>query len=301
MDRFEAMKIFMRVSELRSFTQAAESLNLPKASVSTSVQKLERLLNAKLLHRTTRQVLLTPEGNQFYERCQDLLTDLDEVESMFRTETTQVKGKIRIDMTVALARNLLIPQLPHFVEAYPKIEIELSSTDRRVDLIREGIDCVIRAGGKGNEPGLIVKELGTMKLVNCASPAYLHKHGIPQKPEDLKQHQLIFYAMHLGSKPEGFEYFDGEKYREVTMGGIVTVNNTISYEAACLAGLGIIQCPLAGIQVHLEAGELVEILPNFRAEPLPLKLVYPYRRRQTRRLRVFIEWLEPLLASYLEC
>ncbi|PIQ28484.1 LysR family transcriptional regulator [bacterium (Candidatus Blackallbacteria) CG17_big_fil_post_rev_8_21_14_2_50_48_46] len=299
MDRIEAMKIFLRVSELQSFSQAAESLHLPKATVSTSIQKLERHLKIRLLERTTRQVQLTPEGLLFYERAQDVLADLEDIEAMFEAEARQIKGKIRIDMTVALARNLVIPLLPEFCKMHPEIEIELSSTDRYLDLIREGLDCVIRVG-RGQEPGLLSKPLGEMHLINCASPEYLRKNGMPQTLEDLKTHQLIFYAMQLGSPPEGFEYFEGEKYHEIKMKGLLTVNNTIAYETACLAGLGIIQCPSAGIQAHLASGRLIEILPEFKAQPLPLKLVYPYRRRQTRRLKVFIAWLEPLIKTYLE-
>jgi len=298
MDRIEAMKIFVSVAELKSFTQAAERLHQPKATVSTAVQELERLLGVKLLHRTTRRVALSPEGQSYYERCLDLLADLDETESMFRSEASEIKGKIRVDMTVALARNLIIPALPDFFARHPQVELELSSTDRRVDLIREGIDCVIRAG-KSNEPGLISHELGQMNMLNCASPCYLAKFGTPRSLEELSQHHLIFYSMFLGGKPEGFEYFDGETYREKSMKGVLTVNNTVAYEAACLAGLGIVQCPLAGIKPHLDNGQLVEILPDFRAEPMPLKLVYPYRRRQAKRLRVFVEWLEPLIATYL--
>lgn len=298
MDRIAVIQIFMRVAELKSFTQAADSLDLPKATVSTAVQQLEALLGTKLLYRTTRRVLLSPEGQLYYERAQDLLADLDEVESMFRGSQSQLKGKLRIDMSVALARNLVIPHLPNFFKLHPDIELELSSTDRRMDLLREGLDCVIRVG-KSHETGLISQDLGQMKLVNCASPEYLHQHGYPRTVNDLKQHYLIHYAQDLGSKPEGFEYFDGQRYREEKMKSKLTVNNTIAYESACLAGLGIIQAPLVGVKAHLLAGHLVRILPDFEAESLPLTLIYPYRRRLVKRLKVLMEWLEPLLSEYL--
>lgn len=298
MDRVAAMRIFMRVAELQSFTQAADSLSLPKATVSTSVQQLEALVNVRLLHRTTRRVQLTPEGTSFYERCQDLLSDLDEVESMFRTDSAQLRGKIRVDMTVPMARHLIIPRLPEFLEAHPEVEIELSSTDRRVDLIREGMDCVIRVG-KALEPGVMERELGQMTLVNCASPAYLAQYGTPHTLADLKGHFLIHYVQYLGARPEGFEYFDGEKYRELKLPSRMTVNNIDAYQAACLAGLGIIQCPVQGVRSHLENGTLVAILPELCAEPMPLKLVYPYRRRQAKRVRAFMDWLEPIVKGYL--
>lgn len=298
MDRFAAMKIFARVAELQSFTQAAESLDLPKATVSTSVQQLEALVGTKLLHRTTRRVQLTAEGTSFYERCQDLLADLEETESMFRSDSAQLRGKVRVDMTVVMARELVIPRLPAFLEAHPGIEIELSSTDRHVDLIREGIDCVARVG-RGLEAGLMAREIGEMETVNCASPAYIAKFGLPRQLEDLRRHRLIYYVQHLGSRPEGFEYFDGEKYREFKMGGVITVNNIIAYQAACLAGLGIIQCPRVGVRGPLARGELVEVLPEIVAEPMLLKLVYPQRRMLAKRVRVFMDWIEPILKAYL--
>lgn len=297
MDRFEAMKVFVRVAELQSFTKAAESLGLPKATVSTVVQSLEALVEVRLLHRTTRQVRLTSEGQSFLERCKDLLDDVDDVESMFRVDTARITGKIRIDMTVPVARDVVIPALHEFIERHPGVDIELSSTDHRVDLIREGIDCVIRSGNH-KAPGVAEKEIGSIPLINCVSPGYLEKYGKPKSIEDLKNHKLIHYTQVLGSRPEGFEYFDGEKYREVPMKNLITVNNTVSYTSACLAGLGIAQIPVAGVRESLKKGELVEVLPKFRAEPLKLKLVYPQRRLLAKRVRVFMEWIEPLLQKY---
>lgn len=297
MDRFEAMKVFIRVAELQSFTRAADSLGLPKATVSTVVQNLEARLGARMLNRTTRQVRLTPEGQSFLERCKDLLDDLDDVEAMFRIDASQIKGKIRVDMTVPTACDLIIPRLHEFIEQHPGIEIELSSTDHRVDLIRDGIDCVIRAGSY-SEPGVAEKLIATAPLVNCASPVYLDKYGKPESLDDLKHHKLIHYTLALGSKPEGFEYFDGEKYRETRMQGFITVNNTVAYTAACLAGLGIAQIPKPGVKSYLKSGRLVEVLPQYHAEPMNIKLVYPQRRLLAKRVRVFMEWIEPLVEEH---
>lgn len=295
MDRFEAMKIFARVAELRSFTQAADSLNLPKASVSTAVRDLESLVRARLLHRTTRRVQLTPEGSAFYERCQELLIDLDETESMFSQDAIGLSGKIRVDMTVSMARSLVIPKLPEFLAEHPQLKIELSSTDRVVDLIREGMDCVIRAGYMP-DGGLASRELGALKLVNCISPAYLARYGRPESLADLEQHYLVNYGLH--AKPEGFEYHDGTQYRSLEMNSLISVNSTEGYQAACLAGLGLIQVPLAGVRPLLEAGSMIEVLPGFIAEPLPLKLIYPPRRLRTRRVKVFIDWITDIVRDY---
>lgn len=297
MDRFEAMKIFVRVAELQSFTKTAEILNLPKASVSNYIQDLENTVNTKLLNRTTRHVELTNEGMIFYERCKDILSDIDETESMF-TSDSNIKGKIRVDMTIGMANALVIPLIPKFMEQHPDIEIDLSSTDRRVDLIKEGIDCVIRAGSS-SDIGLVEKKLGEMVQVNCVSREYISKYGKPETLNDLVNHKLIYYSPVFGMKPHGFEYFDGEKYTEFKMNGSFTVNNTYSYFTACLSGLGIAQFPLLSAGRYFESGELVEILPEFKAKPLELNLIYPYRRRQSKRVHVFLEWLIPIIKEYI--
>ncbi len=304
MDRLEAMKIFIRVAELKSFTKAAESLNLPKASVSTYIQNLEILINAKLLNRTTRHVELTPEGTSYYKRCKDIIYDIDETESMFNNDNN-IKGKIRIDMSVRIASSIIIPIIHQFLEKYPNIEIELSTTDHKVDLIKEGIDCVIRgfcASGTANifEAGLVEKNLGQMISINCVSPKYIDKYGIPTTLNDLKNHKLIYYTNTLGSKPNGFEYFENGKHLEFKMSGIITVNNTDSYLSACLAGLGIAQIPSTGVKHFLKSGELIEIIPELKAGPFELKLVYPYRKKPIKRLSVFIDWLQPILINLLK-
>jgi DNA-binding transcriptional LysR family regulator len=259
------------------------------------------LVQAKLLNRTTRSVELTPEGVTFLERCKDLLSDLDEMESMFQVGSAQVKGKIRVDMASSLARDVVIPQLPKFFELYPEIELELIGVDRRVDLIREGIDCTIRGGPL--EPGLGAIELdwGEVKIVNVASRAYLKKFGKPKDLDDLKNHRLVNYVTAFGEKPEGFEYFDGERNRQVKMKSAISVATIDAYKAAALAGLGICQNPKIGVRQYLESGELMEVLPAFRPRPMgSAKIVYPQRRLLAKRVRAFIEWVRPVLRTYFD-
>lgn len=294
MDKLEMMKIFARVCELESFTGAADALNMPKASVTLAVQRLEGLLKARLFHRTTRKVTVTQDGISFYERCKDLLSDVDDLESMFQRDTINVTGRIRVDMPTNMAKKTIIPHLPEFLQTYPEIEVELSSTDRRVDLVREGFDCVIRVGALADS-GLIAKRIGEYKIINCVSAEYAKKKGIPKKLEDLSKHLQIHYVSTLGSKPDGFEYFDGQKYVTQKMKGLITVNNSDSYESACLAGLGIIQVPEIGVRHHLKNGALIEILPKYLAEPMPVSIIYLHRRNMPRRVRVFIEWAEKIL------
>jgi DNA-binding transcriptional LysR family regulator len=298
MNRLDAMQIFVRVAELTSFTKAADALNLPKASVSTAVQQLEAEMGTRLLHRTTRKVQLTQDGRAFYERCKDLLADMDELRAMFQGSEA-LRGRLRIDMPNGFAKHFLIPRLPEFLREHPQLEIELSVTDRKVDLIREGFDCVLRVGAIEDQ-SLIARPLGQFRIINCVSPAYIAKHGLPRSVDDLGSHQLIHYVGTLGSKSAGFEYFDGSSYRNIEMPGVITVNSVEAYEASCVAGLGIIQAPAVGMERLLAEGTIVEVLPELRAEPMPVSLVYAHRRNLSRRVQAFMAWIAQTLQPHLD-
>ena len=298
MDRFHAMRAFVRVAELASFTRAAESLGQPKASVSLLVQQLENQLGARLLHRTTRRVSLTQDGQACYERCKDLLTDAEEIEAMFQLEASQLRGRLRVDMNQAVARDLVLPHLAEFLLAHPQLELELSCTDHRVDLIREGFDCVVRVGGQV-DPGLIARPLGQMEQINCASPAYLQRFGTPRNLQDLAGHRLVHYVPNLGARTDGWEYIENGEPRSLDMPGALTVNSTDAYSQACLAGLGLIQVPRVGVLPYLADGRLVEVLPEYRAAPMPVFLLYPHRRNLSKRVQVFMDWLAGLVRPYV--
>lgn len=297
MNTLELLRTFVRVSELASFTQAADSLGLPRSSVSQQVQSLETLLGTRLLHRTTRKVQPTQDGLVLYERSKDILANMDELENLFRQDGAQLSGRLRIDMPTAIARRLVTPRLGEFTAQHPAIELEISSSDRRVDLVREGFDCVLRVGVV-NEPNLIVRPLGQLPMVNCASNAYLAQYGTPQSLADLAQHRLIHYVPVLGSRSDGFEYLDGDTLRQLPMAGSVTVNNIDAYEGACLGGLGIIQAPLIGVSELLASGQLHSLLSDCLPPPMPISLLYAQRRHQPRRVRAFMQWLEELLAEH---
>lgn len=297
MDRIEAMKVYMRVSELSSFVKAAENLGMSKASISNIVQQLESELGTRLLQRTTRKVQMTQDGVIYYERCKDLLADMDELDSLFKKDTSHLTGRVRVDMSTGIAKNVVIPNLPNFLKKYPGIEIELGSTDRRVDLIREGFDCVIRVGTLADS-GLIARPLGRYDIVNCVSPSYIKLYGKPKNLADLSKHYQIHFVQTLGSKADGFEYFDGEKYQMIPMQGKISVNSAENYVHACVAGLGIIQAPRAGLKDRLADKSLVEILPEFTAEPMPITLLYPHRRHVAKRVQVFMDWIAELMLKY---
>lgn len=299
MNQLEAMQIFIRVAELASFTRAADSLGIPKASASTAVQQLEATLGTRLLHRTTRKVQMTHDGQAFYERSKDLLTDVDELQSMFQQGEQSLRGRLRVDMSGGVARLFALPRLPEFMQSHPLIELELSSTDRLVDLVREGFDCVLRVGPLVDST-LVARPLGAFRIINCASPAYLKRHGTPQTLDDLATHQLIHYVSTLGARSPGWEYPDVSGYSSLPMAGSITVNNSDSYTAACIAGLGLIQAPAAGLQPLIDTGKLVEVMPDCRAEPMPVSLLYANRRNLPRRVQAFMTWITQILQPHLE-
>ncbi|MDR7308289.1 LysR family transcriptional regulator [Rhodoferax saidenbachensis] len=299
MSTLDRMLIFTRVAELASFTQAADALGLPKASVSTAVQQLEAELGTRLLHRTTRKVQPTQDGQAFYERCKDLLADVEEVQTMFQQQGAQnLRGRVRIDMSTVMARNAIIPRLPELLAQHPLLELEISSTERRVDLVREGFDCVLRVGPVGDS-GLIARPLPPLRMVNVASPSYLQTHGTPHTLADLAQHHLVHYASTLGAKPGGFDYSENGEMRSLPMQGAITVNNAGAYTAACLAGLGIIQAPTVGVHLLLKQGLLVEVLPQHVAPPMPQTLLYAHRRNLSKRVRVVMDWLAEVVGDYV--
>ena len=299
-NQLEAMQIFVRVAELASFTRAAEALSIPKPAASVAVQQLETMLGTRLLHRTTRKVQLTQDGQAFYERCQDLLADMDELQTMFRQSPQALRGRLRVDMPVGVARDIVIPALPSLLDAHPDLEIELSSTDRRVDPVREGFDCVLRIGAL-TDSSLIARPLGQLSQMNCASPGYIARYGLPKTLEDLDHHRIVHYVQTLGTKSAGWEYVVDGQPAFRPMQGAVTVSSAESYAAACRAGLGIIQAPTyAGLSAWIANGSLVEVLPDFRPPPIPVSFVYPNRRNLPVRVQVFMNWMEGLMQGYLE-
>lgn len=300
MSPLDRMQIFARVAELASFTQAAQVLGIPKANASLAVQQLEAQLGTRLLHRTTRRVQLTQDGQVYYERCKDLLDDVEELQTLFaQPEGAALRGRVRIDMSTGMARQLVLPRLPELLQRHALLEVELSSTDRRVDLVREGFDCVIRVGPVA-EPGLVARPLGLVRVATCASPAYLARKGTPRNLEDLAQHELVHYVSTLGTRSAGFETQDGSGNACFhAMAGRVTVNSAEAYLGACAAGLGLIQAPLLGVRELIDRGLLVEVLPDHPAPPMPVTLLYAHRRHLPQRVRVVMDWLAEVVQAHL--
>ena len=293
------LRIFATVAELASFSRAAEQLGLAKGRVSTAVQQLEAQLGTRLLQRTTRSVRLTPDGERFLDRCKELLTEAEQLQAMFQPASTGLTGRLRIDLPNRIARDLVLPRLPEFLAAHPRLEIGISTTDRRVDLVHEGFDCVLRVGALVDSD-LVARPLGVLRMRNVASPAYLRAHGTPRTLADLAKHHVVHYMPSLNAQGALWEYVDADgKRRTLAMRAHVTVNGTDAYQAAALAGLGLVQSPTLGTDDLIASGALVEVLPEFRAPPMPVSLMLPHRRQLAPRVQAVMAWLTQVITPVL--
>jgi DNA-binding transcriptional LysR family regulator len=298
--RLDDLHVFAKVAELMSFSRAAEQMGLAKGRVSTVVRELEVRVGARLLQRTTRSVRLTPDGELFLDRCKELLTEAEQLEAMFRPAASGLTGRLRIDLPSALARDVIIPCLPEFLAAHPRLEIGVSTTDRRVDLVHEGFDCVLRVGAL-EDSDLVARELGRLRMGNFASPDYLRTHGIPRRLADLAKHSVVHYASSLSAQNAGWEYrnpVDG-RVHTLPMRAAVTVNGTDAFVSAAVAGLGLIQAPTLGTRPLVDAGRLVAVMPRFTAPPLQVSLLYAHRRQLAPRVQAVMTWLLQVLSPYL--
>lgn len=294
----DSLRIFARVAELHSFTQAAEQLNLNKSRVSTVVQQLEQQIGTRLLQRTTRQVHLTADGQQFLDGCRSLLLDAEQLQHMFQPAASGLRGSLRIELPTSLARDVVLPRLPQFLALHPLLEVGISTSDQLVDLVKEGFDCVVRVGVPA-DTSLIARPLGAMAMCNLASPAYLQQYGTPQTLADLAQHRIIHYAGKLGTQGAGWEYQLGSEPAFQPMRSMLVVNGSDAYQAACLAGLGLIQAPVHGCQHLVDQGLLVKVMPDFSAAPMPVSLLYPHRRQIAPRVTACLNWLTQIIETYL--
>ena len=301
MDRLDHLRIFLRIAQCSSFTQAAEQLGLPRASVSGALQQLESRLGARLLHRTTRRVRLTPDGESLVERARALVTGMEAIEQQFQPGTQNIGGRLRVDVPTRIARQLLAPALPDFLARYPGIAFELGASDRNVDLVQDGVDCALRVGTL-QPSSLVARALGRFSIVSCASPAYLSCHGTPCTLADLElqSHKQVHYAPSPGGRHLPWEWQANGETRAMVLPGSVTANDAETYIACALAGMGMIQVPAFDVQEQLAAGALVEVLPQLRPPPMPVHLVYPHRRHLSERVQVFGNWVQTLLHPHLD-
>ncbi|MBH3459086.1 LysR family transcriptional regulator [Pseudomonas putida] len=294
MDRFQEMQVFVRIAERGSFSQAAEDLQIPRATVTNLIKRLEQRLGVRLLERTTRHVRMTHDGEAYYHRCVRLLLDLEETESAFRNAPP--KGLLRVNLQGTLAKHFVMPALGGFLAQYPDITLHIGEDDRLVDLVREGVDCVLRAGLL-QDSSLIGRQVASLEQVTVASPEYLAQHGTPATLDDLQQHFAVDYLSSATGRAVPLEFRVGREVVERLLPARVSVTGVDLYTGAALSGLGIVQVPRYRIVHELAAGSLRELLPGCPPPPMPVSVVYPQSRQLSARVRVFSQWLAAQLGQ----
>ncbi len=293
MDRLDTLQLFTRIVETGSFSRAADMLDIPRATATHAIKQLEARLGTRLLERTTRQVRPTLDGQAYYERCVQVLNELEDAEASLRHVASNPRGVLRVDMHGTHATRIVLPKINDFRSRFPGIDLVVSSGDRLVDLVREGVDCVIR-GGHPRDSTLVARRLAMMPQLICASPAYLAQFGTPRHPDELSSHQAVRFFSSSGNIAYPLELVvDGES-RAYELEGWLAVNDAENYVVGALRGCGLIQVPRYHVEDELRDGRLVEVLADWPSVEMPVSALYPYRRHLSPRVRVFVEWLGEL-------
>ncbi len=297
MDKLSAMQAYVRVVEAGTFTKAADSMGLPKPTVTRLIQMLESHLQTKLLNRTTRRVTVTADGAAYYERALRLLSELDDLEASMSRAKTNPRGRLRVDVSAAVGELLLIPALPDFHARYPEIQIDLGVSDRPIDLIGENVDCVLR-GGEITDQSMVARRIGEFHLLLCATPTYLQRHGTPRQPTDLEGdgHRVVNYISHRTGRPYPFTFTRSDERHEITGRHVVSVDDSRAMLAAGLAHLGLFRTTTFQAAPHIASGALVPLLLDWCVDSIPIHVVYPPNRHVSTKLRVFVDWAAELFA-----
>ena len=297
MDKLQAMQVFVRVVETGGVTRAADSLGLPKATATTLIQKLEATLGVRLLNRTTRRVSVTPDGTAYYDRCLAILSLVRDTEESLGQQHATPRGRLRVDVPTLMARSVFVPALPQFFARFPDIELALASSERRADLIEEGIDCAVWSG-EIEESNLVARRVGFLYFATCAAPSYIAKYGRPEHPNDLRRHRCINHFSPRTGKVSDWVFSKNGVRVQTSLQGYVSLEDENSYVAAAEAGLGIAQIPAFILKESMERGSLDLLLGDWFPEPSALYVVYPQHRHLSGRIRVFVDWVAQMLGDH---
>jgi LysR family transcriptional regulator for bpeEF and oprC len=298
MDRFKAMEAFVRVVDTGGFTRAAELMGAPKASVSTLVAELEAQLGVRLLHRTTRKVSVTADGAAYYERCVRLIDDLREADESVSSRQGQPSGRLRVDVPTSLGSLLMYAGVGDFLARYPDIQLEIGCSDRLVNLVSEAVDCVLRIG-EVTDPGAVARRVGSMRLLTCASKAYVQAHGLPQHPQALLQHRWIgYFPSQAPGRIFPATFIRDSERIELSPPCTLSLNDSNVYEDALHAGLGIGMLPSYALACEEKAQGLVPVLPEWASEPVPIYVMYPSNRHLSTRVQAFGDWVAELFERH---
>lgn len=298
MDRFQEMQAFVRIAERQSFTQASEDLQIPRATVTNLIKRVEQRIGTRLLERTTRTVRLTQDGEAYYRRCVRLLADMEEAEGLFRD--TAPKGLLRVNLQGTLARHFVVPALPDFLARHPELTLHIGEDDRLIDLVREGVDCVLRAGTL-QDSSMVGRRIALLPQVTVASPDYLARHGEPADPAALaapgSTHRAVDYLSSATGKPVPLEFTVDGRVSTLQLPATVSVTGTDLYTGSAVAGLGLVQVPRYRVAAELADGRLQVVLDGFAPPPMPVSVLYSQHRQLSARVRVFTQWLREVFES----
>ncbi|UYO92430.1 LysR substrate-binding domain-containing protein [Pollutimonas sp. M17] len=295
MDRLQAMETFVRVIEAGSFKQAADTLNVLPSTVTRNIKELESHLGTRLLNRTTRAVSATDAGLRFYDSCKAILRELQEAEAQASQQAGALHGTIKIGTTSSLARHCLIAALPAFTRRHPRVELELHLSDTTADVVRQGLDCVIRTGALRSSQ-LVARRIGRFHWIICGAPDYLAQHGTPDSLQVLQQHVAVGYLGGHAGRLAHWNFRDGAQTTVIAMQESVRVNDTDAYVEAGIAGLGLIRVASYMVREHLAAGRLVRVLGAAQTVPEPISVLYPHSRHLSPAVRAFVDWSSEVVA-----
>lgn len=295
-ERLDSLVIFVQAAKHLSFSEAARQLGLSPSAVSRAVQRLEARLDTRLLHRTTRSLSLTDDGQRFYDSSRQILSDLDEAELSLSRARSTPSGTLRINLIPSMARMHIVPALPAFAAQYPELKLEISLSDRRIDLIEDGIDAVVRVGSSPDS-NLIMQSLGIARDVVCASPQYLEEHGLPQTPEDLQQHLCINHVIPQTGRVRDWRFQRDGRPFTVEVAGAFTIDHAETATAAAIAGAGILQLYNFVVGDAIATGQLVPLLQDYAPAGVPIAVVYAQKRYLSAKVKVFVEFLQGRMAE----
>ena len=296
MDRLQAMRVFVRVAELGSFTRAASVLGLSRARVSEAVQELEEALGSRLLHRTTRHVAVSDDGRAYYERARQILADLDDAEAELGGARALARGRLRVAMPMALARSYVVPELPRFFAEHPELSLEVRLENKGLALLEDGVDCAL-SYGKPSDEGLVAQSVLETHLLTCAAPSYLAQRGVPREPADLERHACVAFLSLESARPAAWSFARAGISSSFSPQGMVAFNSMEACVEAAVAGLGVTQVLSSLAERAIERQELSPVLADYAAPGPRIYIVYPPHRQASPRLRAVIDFLRGVFAG----
>ncbi|HVY65480.1 MAG TPA: LysR family transcriptional regulator [Gammaproteobacteria bacterium] len=285
-----AMLAFAEAARRASFAAAARELGLTASAVAKSVARLEQDLGVRLFHRTTRKLALTSDGRALFARCERIVEEMQALRDEAAGTRAEPSGRLRLNVPITLGKRLIVPALAELRRRHPRIQVEVSFTDRYADLVGEGLDAVVRVGAL-KDSSLVSRRIGEQQLIAVAAPRYLKQRGTPERPADLAAHACMAFRVPSSGRVYPWQLREGRRVLQWSPDGQIVMDDGEAIVAAAVAGLGVAQVPDYMASDALERGQLVEVMPARRPPPIPVSIVYLHSRGMTPRLRALIDVL----------